>query len=60
MVGFPPASPKESRRDDHQDILRQIDGLDLQNHQLLSIADNIMKTSFMRNYDNPPQVIAQL
>lgn len=41
-------------------IVKEIDSLDRKNKKLLSIADNIMKTSFLRQADQTPAVILQL
>ena len=44
----------------HEEILSEIHSLDLQNRKLLAIADNIMKTSFLRQSDQTPAVVLQL
>ena len=43
-----------------EDIGQQIESLDRQNHKLVAIAENIMKTSFIRQADQTPAVILQL
>lgn len=43
----------------HETILAQIDALDRQNKKLVSIADNILKTSFLRPVDQKPTIILQ-
>ena len=51
---------RQSRGNLYGEILGQVDSLDRQNKQLLSIADNIMKTSFLNHYDQTPAVVSQL
>lgn len=51
------SSVEDSRYDE---IIRSIDNLDRQNQKLVTIADNIMKTSFLRQVEQTPAVILQL
>ena len=44
----------------YEDIISEILSLDRQNKKLLAIADNIMKTSFMRQHEQTPAVVMQL
>ena len=66
MQGYPQSQPypttfnQPSREVGHEDIIGKIEALDRQNRTLLSIADNIMKTSFMRQTEQTPAVIVQL
>jgi hypothetical protein len=45
---------------EYESIVRQVEGLDRQNRKLVAIADNIMKTSFLRPSQQTPAVIVQL
>lgn len=44
----------------YEEIIQQIEALDRQNKKLVSIAENIMKTSFIRQTEQTPAVILQL
>jgi hypothetical protein len=50
---------RDGRDMHHEGILAQIDALDRQNKKLVSIADNILKTSFLRPVDQKPTIILQ-
>lgn len=43
----------------HEAILAQIDALDRQNKKLISVADNILKTSFLQPVNQKPTIIVQ-
>jgi hypothetical protein len=43
----------------HEAILAQIDALDRQNKKLISVADNILKTSFLQPVNQKPTIILQ-
>jgi len=60
MTGYPPPAQRDQHSISYEDILRQVEAVDWQNKKLISIADNIMKTSFLRHYDQTPEVITQL
>lgn len=44
----------------YEEIVQQIEALDRQNKKLISISENIMKTSFIRQAEQTPAVIMQL